>query len=1241
MVAAYRSHTTATAGSGGYTIARPSGVIAGDVLVLAQFTDSGTNTDLTVPSGWTSAVAANSGQTFTRGRVFVKTATGSESATYSLAHAGNSSVAILICVSGASLPDVYASASAGTGNNVSTPTVTPSSSSGIELRFAGADGDGTARTFTPPATYTEPTGADLNQGNFTHAEAAYKVLASAAATGAQNHLASGAIVSRLGFTVFLPSAGGTDATATPSVVSATSSVPAPSVQVDAGATATPSVVTASVNIPAPSVSDGSAPASPPVLRGAVTAVADRTTPLTASKPTGVVAGDLLIAHHSADVGTLDDMGAPTGGAAWSVLDSYTAGENALQVVIYWKIAGGSEPTSWDFSQDASADGTVIIAAYSGASTSTPTVQETPGSGTSISTPGITPPAANSVELRFATGVPTAPGSVLWTAPVGLSEQADLQSTTYVTSTLATRTLSSSTPTGTANFTPSASLVFAAGHTIGIGGAVSSSQDATATPSVVSATTSVPAPSAGAGSTASPSVVTASASIPAPATSAGSTASPSTVTATTSVPSATVSTGSTATATVVQATASVPAPTARTGSTASPTTVQATASVPAAPVLAQVVASPSVVSASTTVPAPTAGAGATAAPSVVQATSSVPAPTVGAVTAATPSAVTATSSVGTPSVSASSTAATDVVEATASVPAPTLTAGATADTGVVSATTTIPAASTSTGSTASPDTVTAVADVPSASVSAGATITAASVEASATIPAPTVATGQVATPAVVSASATVPAPDVETGATASPAVAVATSNVPAPDVTAEATATPATVQATTTVPAPGVSGGTVPASELRDDFAGASLDTDRWTATNSVGVVGEQAGGVYRFDVDAAAVAYSQLASAGQYDLTGSTFVAELVDAGSGAAGLEVYFTAEADASNRLTMVVAGGFLGIYKTVAGVQTGITFPAYSPTDHRWLRIREDAGTTYWEASPDGSTWAELHSEATPITVTSTRLILQAGAWQALGADTTVVFDNVGGILVSDATASPETVPATTMIPAPTASAGATAAPGVVAASATVPEPDVSAGTTASAPVVAAEASVGTPEVSASSTASPEAVGASAAIPGPTAATGATAHPDTVQAGASIGQPDVEAGGNATATPTTVNAAAAIPGPSTGTSTTATPTVVLATAAVPTPTTTVLVAATPAAVQAYATIPAALLSTAGQPPAVAAVASIPTPAVSTGVSPDLPPKLGGSLVATYGLGGSRVQGQGLGGSKVRTGQLGGSPA
>lgn len=110
-------------------------------------------------------------------------------------------------------------------------------------------------------------------------------------------------------------------------------------------------------------------------------------------------------------------------------------------------------------------------------------------------------------------------------------------------------------------------------------------------------------------------------------------------------------------------------------------------------------------------------------------------------------------------------------------------------------------------TATPAVVTATASVlaPTVTAASNATVTPAVVTAAASIPAPTVsaASNATATPGVVTAVASVPAPSVSAGgsATVTPTAITATVSVPAPTVTAasNATATPAVVTATTTVP----------------------------------------------------------------------------------------------------------------------------------------------------------------------------------------------------------------------------------------------------------------------------------------------------------------------------------------------------------------------------------------------------------------------------------------------------------
>lgn len=89
------------------------------------------------------------------------------------------------------------------------------------------------------------------------------------------------------------------------------------------------------------------------------------------------------------------------------------------------------------------------------------------------------------------------------------------------------------------------------------------------------------------------------------------------------------------------------------------------------------------------------------------------------------------------------------------------------------------------------------------------------------------------------------------------------------------------------------------------------------------------------------------------------------------------------------------------TVAGVTT---FPAatltYSASTHRWLRIRESGGTTYWEYSSSSSfplTWTTYYSVANPIAVTDNLAAFQV--WRTSSGDPTqsVTIDNVN-VLVS---------------------------------------------------------------------------------------------------------------------------------------------------------------------------------------------------------------------------------------------------
>ncbi|MEV4383925.1 hypothetical protein, partial [Streptosporangium sp. NPDC049644] len=185
---------------------------------------------------------------------------------------------------------------------------------------------------------------------------------------------------------------------------------------------------------------------------------------TGTKPTGTVSGDILIAFQASDTdSTLTDLGTPTGGATWQLLGSRSGGP--IQKY-WWKVAGGSEPTTYGFTQGSTANGIVIIVAVSGGATTTPIhANNSSGSTTTVTTPTITSPGADALELRFASGI--AGGATTWTPPSGHTERREQQVSTNLSGHVTTRALTAGGATGTANHTASVNQTSRGGVTIAV------------------------------------------------------------------------------------------------------------------------------------------------------------------------------------------------------------------------------------------------------------------------------------------------------------------------------------------------------------------------------------------------------------------------------------------------------------------------------------------------------------------------------------------------------------------------------------------------------------------------------------------------------------------------------------------------------------------------------------------------------------------------------------------------------
>lgn len=183
----------------------------------------------------------------------------------------------------------------------------------------------------------------------------------------------------------------------------------------------------------------------------------------------------------------------------------------------------------------------------------------------------------------------------------------------------------------------------------------------------------------------------------------------------------------------------------------------------------------------------------------------------------------------------------------------------------------------------------------------------------------------------------------------------------------------------------------PLAELVDDFDDNTIDEGLWP--NSFGDVVE-VGGRARVPCTTGYAAYS---SALDYRLTGSSiYLRAYAPAGGGA-------TTEAWAQMLIKSTVEGTDLGFElrmttdELVMFSRSGYFDPdevdlPYSPTDHAWLRVRESAGTTYWDTSPDGSTWTTQRTETSPAWVGDPDLEFQLIAHRSDGADDYAEFDSV---------------------------------------------------------------------------------------------------------------------------------------------------------------------------------------------------------------------------------------------------------
>lgn len=198
------------------------------------------------------------------------------------------------------------------------------------------------------------------------------------------------------------------------------------------------------------------------------------------------------------------------------------------------------------------------------------------------------------------------------------------------------------------------------------------------------------------------------------------------------------------------------------------------------------------------------------------------------------------------------------------------------------------------------------------------------------------------------------------------------------------------------------------STLTDAFA--TINTGVWNISTTAGGSVTSVGGGAKCTYSTAAFDIAGLASIGTtWDLTNSYVLVEIPDPGPLQTGWNAQMTITgAGTSNTMRMTVStGGGVKAQIFNAGSTafdgSGVTWNA---TTHRWLRIREAAGTVFFETAPDGLTWVNQYStsSSTPSwSLTSVQVSLYAQRDTTNASPGYTTFDNFN--LAPAAAASPQ--------------------------------------------------------------------------------------------------------------------------------------------------------------------------------------------------------------------------------------------
>jgi hypothetical protein len=148
--------------------------------------------------------------------------------------------------------------------------------------------------------------------------------------------------------------------------------------------------------------------------------------------------------------------------------------------------------------------------------------------------------------------------------------------------------------------------------------------------------------------------------------------------------------------------------------------------------------------------------------------------------------------------------------------------------------------------------------------------------------------------------------------------------------------------------------------LKDDFELAA-PASAWVASASGSATCAQTSGQARFTLPSstAGTHVARYTSRVAYDFTGANFFINIGTMVATGVAATAFFQLYLNAANTFQWIQLSGTIYARKVIAGISTDLFSAAWSSSTYKYLRIRESAGSVFWESSSTGTSWTTRYT------------------------------------------------------------------------------------------------------------------------------------------------------------------------------------------------------------------------------------------------------------------------------------------